>query len=267
MAEKKEPLPLTDRQLEIVNMNATDVTDEELTRVLRELSFRDQRRMAQKVWETYWKVSKGTRTKVCMKLGITPQEHKVVGSRDNIYIDGFPYLIFKYLFIDDVSTITGKALTKMRTYFEQTKNADALLLMNVKYEAFYRERYRKKLISWGLPEDTVVDEGTEIPAFNFAHIDGLSIQKWRAFYISDFTPQLSHLKSWIKQYEECGDTTSAEFLKIKYHDVLNQNRKYHHPTMEHEKALAFRDYILSPEYMKQIQEENAKRSENAHGNG
>ena len=57
MAEKKEPLPLTDRQLEIVNMNATDVTDEELTRVLRELSFRDQRRMAQKVWETYWKVS------------------------------------------------------------------------------------------------------------------------------------------------------------------------------------------------------------------
>lgn len=82
------------------------------------------------------------------------------------------------------------------------------------------------------------------------YINGMSTQVWRLFNDSDYIPQLSHLKSWLRKFEEAGEDEKVIFLLNKYEKLLYKDKP--EPDISIEEAEAMFQFIMSDEYRSDI---------------
>ena len=82
------------------------------------------------------------------------------------------------------------------------------------------------------------------------YINGMTPQEWRLFNDPDYTPQLSHLKSWLRQYEEAGEDEKVLFLLNKYEKLLYKGKPK--PDISIEEAEAMFRFIMSDNYRSDI---------------
>ena len=167
-----------------------------------------------------------------------------------IHIDGLTVSQFRAVHdkkyrqrIDSIS----KIITNLKA---EGREAEALDL----YERFkpdYQAAIARNLSKQGIISPDLISKIDEvIQSQNCMYINGMPPQEWRLFNDPDYTPQLSHLKSWLRKYEENGEDAKVIFLLNKYDKLLNKGKP--EPDVSIEEAEAMFRYIMSDAYRSDI---------------
>ena len=196
----------------------------------------------------------------CKKCGLNPDEHELRWEYHNgkrlLCVDGYWVHAYKLLFTEHPEEHCLTEVVSVKKYLMDVGDADSLALLLEKYRFMYERSEKRKREFLG------IDDDVQNETISFSGIDGVSIKTWKALYDANFIPQISHLKYWIRLFEERGDPDKSKLLKEKYAEMLEGKKEEELPAMEADEAKVFAAYILSEEYRQKLIGRNRNRGDN-----
>lgn len=142
---------LPDRQLAIFEGTAENVTEQEVSNLIRCLQRRDMTSDVDALRITYHNILQHTkRYEICERFNISPAEHMIIRYNWQYYIDGYPEKVFEFLFVRDsdnyhYSHSNSIKFRNVERYLMQNNMEAELLLLYSRYSVFL-EGYKQHFI-------------------------------------------------------------------------------------------------------------------------